>query len=151
MNIVNIEQSDNSLSAVLNPIKRKSLLTMSFAAAVAKPPNTGHIVDVNIDGDDTALKEEQNDEILATMDLFNEDDLSKLNFDDSNYDGLRLRMFCSNDESRDWLLGFIESMTNLKSLKVGKSLKSVVLCSPPELITIVMDANLRSTGVIFID
>lgn len=97
-----------------------------------------------------ALAEEQSNIIQQklTEALFAEEDISKLKFEDPNFDGLRLRLVCSNTETKEWIETTVPKLHDLWN---DAKLEVEIVGPPPRLIrtTIVMPAKTYEPSVLF--
>ncbi|KAJ6647596.1 hypothetical protein Bhyg_02819, partial [Pseudolycoriella hygida] len=127
---------DTSLPLENNPNKklRSSFNPPPTMAEVVKSSTAGHVVDITASEGKPNLSFDQSEQIKAsiTTALFSEDEdnICKYKFDKPIYDGIRLRLICENDVTKDWLMNTIPK---LEGLSKDLSFEAVVIGAPPQL------------------
>lgn len=148
-------RSNNTSMSTPNPTKKlKTLLgsvpTMSDVVKEDEEIN-GFVVDISTPEDKPNLTIDQNKELQVkiTEALFAEEDISDKKFDDPpNFDGQRLRLFCSNETTKNWV---VDTMPRLQDLWENVKLVCKVVGPPPKLrrSTIMMPAPTYQPPILF--
>lgn len=124
-----------------NPGKRLKIAEKMLPLTSDVVKNNFHIVDIVSDEEAIEfLTVTQGNNIYTSVlkEIMKANDISKIHFEDSFNDRGKYRYICSNDETRDWLVAIIPTITPWANAKI----KPVYQGAPPTLIKYIINVTL---------